>query len=62
MYKIIYRNNLTNITIEEYGFTRYIKKRSYFLKKEIDSTGKKVYEVKEIIKLNFSIDFLKNVY
>lgn len=60
MYKILVRNNETGIECWNYGFSRWMAKRIYFLMNEkIGGTCEDNYEVILFLKLGFTLDTFK---
>lgn len=55
MYKILVKNLETGVEWWEYGFSKYLMKRIYFLKnKQKYNSYEKLFEIEEILRLGFT--------
>ena len=55
MYRIKVINVKTGITFYEYGFANYMMKRLHFMNNEKDYNFYCIYEILDIVMLNFTI-------
>ena len=59
MYKIKVINTETGVFFCEYGFSRYMMKRTHFFFHEVDSDNYRIYTILDISKLAFSFKTFK---